>query len=88
MKRNNLDERKATDRINSQMPLKTKCKLADVIIDNSQEISNTRSQVKNIFETLNNSTIFWRNRLLLLIVSSISIGTVFYIVMVIFYKLV
>ncbi len=88
MKRNNLDKQKATDRINSQLPLKTKCKLADVIIDNSQEISNTRNQVKNIFETLNNSTIFWRNRLLLLILGSISIGTVFYIVMVIFSKLV
>lgn len=53
MKRDNLSEEEATERIKSQMPLIDKALLSDVIIDNEASIENTRLQVDrwlSIFE--------------------------------------
>ena len=64
--RNNLTETQARDRINSQMNLAEKCRLANIIIDNSKSFDFTKQQVKLNFNTLNNSLIIWRNRTILL----------------------
>ena len=47
--RDGADEEEAMRRINSQMPIEEKIKLADFTIDNSGTIANTRAQVENIF---------------------------------------
>ncbi|WP_409302110.1 dephospho-CoA kinase [Peribacillus sp. SCS-155] len=46
MNRNQLDEKEAKARISSQMPLTQKKELADVVIDNNGDISETKRQVK------------------------------------------
>jgi dephospho-CoA kinase len=48
MVRNNLSEREAIARIQSQMPLKEKLKLADEVIDNNGNIDHTRKQLVEI----------------------------------------
>jgi dephospho-CoA kinase len=48
MVRNNLSEREAIARIQSQMPLKEKVKLADEVIDNNGNIDHTREQLVEI----------------------------------------
>jgi dephospho-CoA kinase len=46
--RSGLTEEQIEARINSQMPLEEKTKYADFVIDNSRELSQTRSQVEQI----------------------------------------
>ncbi|KAA6403253.1 MAG: dephospho-CoA kinase [Streblomastix strix] len=53
MKRNNLNEYDACSRINAQMPIEKKKKLADIIIDNSGNIDETKNNVENIIIDLN-----------------------------------
>jgi dephospho-CoA kinase len=48
MVRNNLSEREAIARIQSQIPLKEKVKLADEVIDNNGNIDHTREQLVEI----------------------------------------
>src|SRR5690625_2774837 len=48
IKRNKLSEHDAKQRINSQMPLSEKEKLADEVIDNNGEIESSCEQLKNI----------------------------------------
>jgi dephospho-CoA kinase len=48
MVRNNLSEREAIARIQSQMPLKEKVKLADEVIDNNGNIDHAREQLVEI----------------------------------------
>lgn len=43
--RNGLSNEEASQRINSQMPLKDKINLADIVIDNSGSVEETRKQV-------------------------------------------
>lgn len=45
MKRNNLNREDAEARINSQLPLKDKARMANHVLDNSGEWSLTRRQV-------------------------------------------
>jgi dephospho-CoA kinase len=52
LKRNALSLDSALKRINSQMPLKEKCKLSDYIIDNSSDIDNTYRQFKIILSKI------------------------------------
>ncbi|MDD3712465.1 MAG: dephospho-CoA kinase [Candidatus Izemoplasmatales bacterium] len=52
LKRNDLSLDSALKRINSQMPLKEKCKLSDYVIDNSLDIDNTYRQFKNLFNKI------------------------------------
>lgn len=51
-KRNDLSEREAISRINSQMPTKEKLQYADYIIDNSGSENETQKQVENLWSTL------------------------------------
>ncbi len=46
--RNNLSEKDAIARINSQMPLEEKVKLADIIIDNNGDLTHLTKQVDHI----------------------------------------
>jgi dephospho-CoA kinase len=45
MRRDGLSEAQARARIDSQMSLDAKSRLADVVIDNSKDIADTRRQV-------------------------------------------
>ena len=52
MKRNQLSEQEANDRIDSQMPLKVKCKMADFVINNSRSREQTDEQIVEIHKNL------------------------------------
>lgn len=52
LKRNDLSLDSALKRINSQMPLKEKCRLSDYIIDNSLDMDNTYRQFKIILSKI------------------------------------
>jgi len=45
MKRDNIEKKEATQRIDSQLPISKKVILGDIIIDNSGTIENTKKQV-------------------------------------------
>lgn len=53
MQRNNLSEPEADARIKSQMPLKQKVKMADVVINNNGTIENTKNQINALIEKWN-----------------------------------
>lgn len=55
MKRDNLSLSEATSRLNAQMDIELKKQKADIIIDNSQGITETERQIDN----------FWRSKALL-----------------------
>lgn len=50
--RDNLDETKAQNRINSQMPLADKIARADYLLDNNGDISFLEEQIKNLMTEL------------------------------------
>ena len=50
MERNDLSEKEATDRINSQMPLSEKVKLSHAVIDNNGSLANTQQQLNQILK--------------------------------------
>jgi len=52
IKRNNLSEKEALQKIKSQIPLKEKIEIADYVIDNSNSLDKTREQVEKIWENL------------------------------------
>jgi dephospho-CoA kinase len=52
MSRNNLTKAEAEARIHSQWPIEQKAKLADIVIDNSKSIEETRKQVQNWLSTM------------------------------------
>lgn len=52
MKRNNMTEAEARARINTQLPMVEKCKLATYTIDNTKSILETKEQVRQIYEKL------------------------------------
>lgn len=48
MERNDLTEKEATDRIQSQMPLSEKVKLSHAVIDNTGSLTKTKQQLNDI----------------------------------------
>lgn len=48
MNRNDLSEEEALNRIHSQQPLEEKCKKADHVIENTQDLAFIRKQLQNI----------------------------------------
>lgn len=52
MKRNSLTKEQAEARINAQMPVEEKVKLADYVIDTSREVEYSILQTENIITTL------------------------------------
>lgn len=55
MQRNNLTKEEAQRRIDAQMPLSEKEKLADFIVDNSGTIANTLTQVDKVIQNITES---------------------------------
>jgi dephospho-CoA kinase len=55
MQRNNLTKEEAQGRIDAQMPLSEKEKLADFIVDNSGTIANTLTQVDKVIQNITES---------------------------------
>lgn len=55
MQRNNLTKEEAHRRIDAQMPLSEKEKLADFIVDNSGTIANTLTQVDKVIQNITES---------------------------------
>jgi len=51
-KRLGLTQAQAVRRLKNQMPMKEKCKLADIIIDNRHDLQETRQQVNAIIDRL------------------------------------
>ncbi|PKL38403.1 MAG: dephospho-CoA kinase [Spirochaetae bacterium HGW-Spirochaetae-1] len=56
MKRDAITESEIRDRLSHQIPLKEKMKMADYIIDNSGSMENTKRQVVEIWNILNQIT--------------------------------
>lgn len=55
MARNTYTEKEAIARIEAQMPLEKKCKMADFVIENSGSKESTRQQVESIVKYLRSS---------------------------------
>lgn len=52
MKRNNLNEQEAKNRIHAQIPFEERLKLADIVIDNNGTIEELREKIKQIWEVI------------------------------------
>ncbi|KPJ57499.1 MAG: hypothetical protein AMJ42_04700 [Deltaproteobacteria bacterium DG_8] len=52
MARDGISRNEAQKRINSQLPLKEKIKLADFVIENDGSLKETREEVEKVFKTL------------------------------------
>lgn len=50
--RNGLSKEDAEKRLKSQMPIREKIKLADIVIDNEGSVSDTENKVKQVWEKL------------------------------------
>ena len=74
--RNNYTEEEAEQRINSQMSLDEKCSRATYVIDNSEDIENTRKQVFDLYRRFCGSYAHWKLRTLILsiLVSGLGLG--------------
>ncbi|KAI8081623.1 dephospho-CoA kinase [Halteromyces radiatus] len=59
VKRDGLDEELATQRMRAQTPLSEKVELADIVIDNSSDLSQLSIQVKNLIKKITPSTTTW-----------------------------
>lgn len=59
MKRDQMGEDAAVQRIRSQMSLNDKVSKADVVIDNSSDLSQLQVQVKNLIQRIRPSTLTW-----------------------------
>ncbi|CAO3618742.1 unnamed protein product [Cunninghamella echinulata] len=59
MKRDGLDEEAATKRLRAQTPLSEKVELADIVLDNSSDLSQLTVQVKNLVKKVTPGTLTW-----------------------------
>jgi dephospho-CoA kinase len=59
VKRDNMTEEAATQRIRSQMPLNEKVKLANIVLDNSSDVDQLKIQVKNLLRRLTPPVSSW-----------------------------
>lgn len=82
MKRNpELGEKQARARIESQLGMKEKMKMADVCIDNSRDLEHTREQIDRVYSMLAKSKKYVWIRVAFL---SILVGAVFSLFKLIF----
>ena len=77
--RNNYTEEEAQQRINSQMSLEEKCQRATYVIDNSEDIENTRKQVFDMYRKFCASYAHWKLRLLIVSVLLPGLGLGYYL---------
>lgn len=66
--RNNLSQEDAERRLQAQLPLAEKCKLADHVIDNSGSLDATRDAVIKLHEQFSGSYAHWKLRSILFVV--------------------
>ncbi|CAO3587417.1 unnamed protein product [Absidia cylindrospora] len=59
IKRDGLDETLATQRMRAQSPLSEKVELADIVIDNSSDLNQLTTQVKNLVRRITPGTGTW-----------------------------
>jgi len=52
IKRDNISEKEIRERLNHQIPLNEKIKMADYVIDNSRSLENTKGQVADLWKNL------------------------------------
>ncbi|XP_054162266.1 dephospho-CoA kinase domain-containing protein-like [Oppia nitens] len=64
--RNNYTEDECISRIDAQMSLDEKCRLADIVIDNSVDLDYTRKQVDQVVKELRSSYKHWKLRIALM----------------------
>ncbi|XP_060607536.1 dephospho-CoA kinase domain-containing protein-like [Ruditapes philippinarum] len=78
--RNQLSENEALQRINSQMSLDEKCRLATFVIDNSGDLDQTKKQVLEIHKKLRSSRRHWKLRLALFSVIVVFVSVISYLI--------
>lgn len=59
MRRDKIPESDATQRIRAQMPLSDKVAKADIVVDNSSDLSQLEAQVKQLVNKIRPSTLTW-----------------------------
>ncbi|KAI9313128.1 dephospho-CoA kinase [Dichotomocladium elegans] len=59
MRRDSIDEEAATQRIRAQMALSDKVARADIVLDNSSDLVQLQTQVKNLVRRIRPSTAMW-----------------------------
>lgn len=74
MDRNKLSEADAKKRIAAQMPLETKCKMSQFVIENSSNIIDTEEQTLKILEMLLDSNHHWKIRGVILVAAAVVTG--------------
>lgn len=57
--RNGYSDEEALKRISAQIPIEEKCKMADIVIDNSGDLDSTLEQTQTVFRTLQFPLTFW-----------------------------
>lgn len=64
--RNELSEPEARNRIDSQMPLETKCEKSHFVIDNNGSIEDAEAAAMRIYNLMQDSKQHWYNRITIL----------------------
>ncbi|KAE8742140.1 hypothetical protein FOCC_FOCC012347 [Frankliniella occidentalis] len=78
MKRNTMAKTLAQQRIAAQMPLEEKCEKAHYVIDNTNELEETRKQAQRIVGILNESWEHWRIRLYIAVLALVVFSPLLY----------
>jgi len=79
MARNNYSVEESVQRINSQMSLEEKCRMCDLVIDNSKGVVETRKQVERIVNELKSSYAHWKIRIPFYLISLTLFGSIAYL---------
>ncbi|XP_033761807.1 dephospho-CoA kinase domain-containing protein-like [Pecten maximus] len=77
--RNKLTEEEARGRMDAQMPLAQKVKVATYVIDNSGSLISTEKQVRDLHRKFQRSKAHWRLRLLMSSALLVTLGVLFYV---------
>ncbi|GFR10980.1 dephospho-CoA kinase domain-containing protein [Trichonephila clavata] len=76
MARDKMSESEALARINAQMPLSHKAKLADFVISNTGDRENTKEQVEALVQQLKKMNTHWKYRFLFLGSVLVTVGVI------------
>ncbi|PRD34370.1 UNVERIFIED_CONTAM: dcakd [Trichonephila clavipes] len=74
--RDKMSESEALARINAQMPLSHKAKLADFVISNTGDRENTKEQVEALVQQLKKMNTHWKYRFLFLSSVLVTVGVI------------
>jgi dephospho-CoA kinase len=76
--RNNYSFEESVSRIESQMPLEKKCRMSDFVINNSNDLNQTKEEVKQIVNELKCSYFQWKIRIPFYLISLTAIYLIAY----------